>query len=423
MFFRLFISLNIYFFLIPHAYSQTIVDWSKTDDAVILIEAEGFDGTSWHGSGFFISESGIIVTNYHVVDNARNLKVTTESSNVTGEKYDVEVILKGDKQKDLAVIQIVNRNKVVFPFLLLEDSLPIKGSECWAIGTPAGKEYMNSISKGLIANIFFEEKENRRLLQINAPFTHGSSGGALLNNEGRVIGVTSGGRDDVNGARAMINFAVWAGEIISLPDINQSRIKSSHPSTYASLGFVLSDYSQKEVFIFIDGVFMGKVYCKNIPENIDCDDDRILRLRVLSGEHIVGIALSGSSNITQRRIQVEEGQCPVYYISPNTISNQWGILSSNTTKKTQREIADYNIKKLKNTALIVRLRTQENLINTLIERGDTARVRLIQNQQKAKNVDVIRGFKSHFNFCPTYFVMSNQTDAITRGKWGEVVFR
>jgi len=132
-------------------------DIEKLDDAVALIEIYDYKNNFiGHGSGFVIESSGILVTNYHVVEGAYKLKIVFEE-NGTRVKYDVESIVKGSKSKDLAILKISNKNNKQFSYLKISKQPPEKGEECWAIGTPADPVFMNTVSKGLVSNLFFSE--------------------------------------------------------------------------------------------------------------------------------------------------------------------------------------------------------------------------------------------------------------------------
>ena len=135
------------------------------------------------GSGFFIDENGTAVTNYHVIDGAYTAKIT-ESGN--GNIYDVRAVLDYNKQNDWAVLQIDGSG---FPYLPMGDGDSVSGgATVYAIGSPLGLQ--NTISNGLISNVR-REIEGVTYLQTTAAISHGSSGGALINQYGEVIGITS----------------------------------------------------------------------------------------------------------------------------------------------------------------------------------------------------------------------------------------
>ncbi len=152
------------------------------------------------GSGFFIDENGTAVTNYHVVEDAASAMILTAE----GETHEVELLLGCDKEKDIAIIKVSGEG---FKAVKMGDSSQIKnGQEIFCIGSPQGLD--NTISEGLISNIS-REIEGREYIQISAPISQGSSGGAVFNNKGEVIGITSAGLN----AGQNLNLAIPINDI------------------------------------------------------------------------------------------------------------------------------------------------------------------------------------------------------------------
>ena len=216
----LFSLITLFFF--AKVNSQNAPNIEKIDDAVVAVIMYDVNGEiKGYGSGFIIDGKGTVVTNYHVIEDAFSLKVRLEKNGRTRD-YAVETIISADEKKDLALIAIKNEDSEVFPFLVQSKIMPKKGDECWAIGTPADLAYMNTVSKGLIANV--NSEVSPKYFQINAGITHGSSGGALINSKGEAIGITSAGDESKDGARASINFAISIIEINNLKPVNKKNI-------------------------------------------------------------------------------------------------------------------------------------------------------------------------------------------------------
>lgn len=146
------------------------------------------------GSGFIISEDGLIVTNKHVVlDKQAAYTVLTNDHR----RYPAKV-LAVDPVQDLAIIKIQSDNK--FPSLKIGDSDSIEiGQGAIAIGNALG-EFRNTVSVGIISGLgrtisasggsgFSEVLEN--VIQTDAAINQGNSGGPLLNLQGEVIGVNT----------------------------------------------------------------------------------------------------------------------------------------------------------------------------------------------------------------------------------------
>jgi hypothetical protein len=162
--------------------------------AVVLIDVQtGTDKRQ--GSGFLVDSTGRILTNYHVVRDARTVRVKFES----GDVYDAVSILATDERRDLAVLQIAGYN---LPALRLGDSDSLRiGTPVVLIGSPLG--LANTVTTGIISGRR-QEPEGYQLLQISAPASRGSSGGPVLTLSGRVVGVASSQMQ----AGQNLNFAV-----------------------------------------------------------------------------------------------------------------------------------------------------------------------------------------------------------------------
>jgi hypothetical protein len=149
--------------------------------AVVLIDAETTSGNR-QGSGFLVDSDGLILTNHHVVRDARSLRVKLAS----GDLYDVVTILATDDRRDLAVLQVAGFDLPSLP-LGNSDSVRI-GHPVVLIGSPLGLE--NTVTTGVLSGRR-QEPEGFQLMQISAPASRGSSGGPVLSQKGLVVGIAS----------------------------------------------------------------------------------------------------------------------------------------------------------------------------------------------------------------------------------------
>lgn len=136
------------------------------------------------GSGFFVSEDGLVVTNNHVIEDADDITVTMED----GKKFSATLI-GTDPRTDLALLQ-VNDTKMKFPFVEFSDEAPRVGDWVLAVGNPFGLG--GTVTAGIIS------AHNRDIgsgpydyLQIDAAVNRGNSGGPSFNLNGKVIGVNT----------------------------------------------------------------------------------------------------------------------------------------------------------------------------------------------------------------------------------------
>lgn len=197
------------------------------------------------GSGFFIAEDGTAVTNYHVIEDAYYAKVRTTDGNV----YDVTSVIGYDEANDLAIIQVDGSG---FPYLELADSDEVKnGQTIFCVGSPLGLE--NSISEGLVSNSL-RTINGRTYIQITAPISSGSSGGAVLDTSCRVIGVSSAGIEDGQN----INLAIPSNlinEVARDKNISLYDMQTAGTQTGAEGGqaFFYADNSQVPDYGYITG--------------------------------------------------------------------------------------------------------------------------------------------------------------------------
>lgn len=140
------------------------------------IEVVRSDGILTQGSGFFISENGVGVSNFHVFKNAESATILMEDST----RYSISAILAFSHEEDLIIfcVDSLQTKAVKFPDKLFK---PKKGQEIIVISSPL--QYTNSVSAGVISAVDVEK------IQISAPISEGSSGGMVLNQHGAVIGI------------------------------------------------------------------------------------------------------------------------------------------------------------------------------------------------------------------------------------------
>jgi serine protease Do len=137
------------------------------------------------GSGVIITKDGYILTNNHVVDGAKEVKVTLED----GHEYTAKVVGR-DAKTDLAVIKVDAKN---LPTVPMADSDKVQvGDVVLAIGNPFGVG--QTVTKGIVSatdrgNVGIEAYEN--FIQTDAAINPGNSGGALVDIQGRLIGINT----------------------------------------------------------------------------------------------------------------------------------------------------------------------------------------------------------------------------------------
>jgi S1-C subfamily serine protease len=150
---------------------------------VTIVTADAAGRTLEQGSGFIVSPDGKIVTNHHVIAGADSAIVKLSDGGI----YGVEGIVGDDKDKDITVLKLKASGRE-FPFLSRGDAGQLRvGDEIVVIGSPLGLE--GTVSTGVISSKRTFPSSQMEVLQITAPISQGSSGGALLNSKGEVVGV------------------------------------------------------------------------------------------------------------------------------------------------------------------------------------------------------------------------------------------
>lgn len=164
----------------------------------MVFTSNGFQG--YQGSGFFIDDHGLAVSNYHVFKgtNQGAELIKLEGSDIA---YHVVEVIAKDEDHDFIVFRVnSDRNN----FLEIAAEKPEVGERVYAIGSPRGLE--NTFSSGEVSQWRTED-----VMQINVQIDHGSSGGPLINQYGQVVGITSGTFYD--SSQANLNYA-WSIDVI-----------------------------------------------------------------------------------------------------------------------------------------------------------------------------------------------------------------
>ena len=202
--------------------------YRKNIDSVVNITSKavtfdffyGLTPQEGQGSGFIIDKEGHILTNYHVIADARQVEVTLHNR----KKYRATVIGM-DKSHDLAVIQIKGPN--LSPMVLGESRNLQVGQKVYAIGNPFGLS--GTMTRGIISSIRPVQEPDGMVIdeaiQTDAAINPGKSGGPLLNCHGEVIGINTmiasntgqsagiGFAIPINTAKAVLNDLVTLGRV------------------------------------------------------------------------------------------------------------------------------------------------------------------------------------------------------------------
>lgn len=200
------------------------------------------------GSGLVVHEDGFIVTNAHVVEGVRRIKIVFSD----GREFQAQII-SADAAKDLAVLAVESDAKLPFIDLGRSSDLMI-GETVIAIGNPYG--YSNTVTSGVVSAVGRDIQVTegywlRGLIQTDAPINPGSSGGPLLNVNGELIGINTAVRAEAQN----IGFAI---PVDTLAD-NVSHMLMPEELRRVRLGLTVGRITQDGRFkgLLVDGVSQG----------------------------------------------------------------------------------------------------------------------------------------------------------------------
>jgi len=166
--------------------------YKKNSKAVVVVTAYDEKGnTIGKGSGFIVRRDGAVVTNYHVIGMARDIKVK-----VGNKALDVEGLIFTDEKNDLVILKAEVKNLSILK--AKTKNMPVVklgvigkaniGEHVYVIGYPSGIE--SAISVGLLSGLR-KIDEKREILKMSAPVSPGSSGSPVFNRNGEVIGIVT----------------------------------------------------------------------------------------------------------------------------------------------------------------------------------------------------------------------------------------
>jgi serine protease Do len=189
---------------IPQSFTASTSDamsaadaFNKVAPAVVIVSTKSSSSNGFTsgevdgmGSGFIINEEGYILTNYHVIANAKEVTVTlSDNTEVSA------TVVNYDTEKDIAMIKLKEGTKVPAIAELGDSDEVYPGADVIAIGTPLSKNFAQTLTKGVISGsnrtIEGENGTSVNLIQTDAAINPGNSGGPLVNTKGQVIGINS----------------------------------------------------------------------------------------------------------------------------------------------------------------------------------------------------------------------------------------
>ena len=208
------------------------------------------------GSGFILTADGYIVTNYHVINGGKTVKVTLYN----GESYDAAVI-GGDEDYDIAVLKITGEN---FKPVTLGDSGLLKvGNTVCAIGNPLG-ELTFSMSEGIASSVnrtINVDGTPFNMIQVTCAINPGNSGGPLFNQYGEVVGIVSAKYSSYSTTSVEgLGFAIPINDVLSMiEDIMTNGYVANKPYLGITGGSMNQQMANQYRYNISKGVFVYSV--------------------------------------------------------------------------------------------------------------------------------------------------------------------
>ena len=244
------------------------------------------------GSGFILTADGYIVTNYHVIENAQKIQVTTYDNT----SYNA-LLVGYDESNDIAVLKIEAEN--LTPVVIGDSSNMNVGDDVVAIGNPLG-ELTFSLTGGKVSALNREvttsEGVTMELIQTDCAINSGNSGGALFNMHGEVIGITNAKYSTSSSSEASIDNIGFAIPISNVIDIIESIIEKGYVST-PYIGVTVTNASAQYSF---DGALVAGVSTNSPAQEAGLQEGDVIT--AVNGE-----AITGSSDLKSKISSSEVG--------------------------------------------------------------------------------------------------------------------
>ncbi|PIP76185.1 MAG: hypothetical protein COW85_15425 [Ignavibacteria bacterium CG22_combo_CG10-13_8_21_14_all_37_15] len=237
--------------------------YEQASKSVVVVLAYDFQNNlKSQGSGVVIDNKGYIATNYHVFAECKRLEIKHNNDIIS----DTDII-GADIEKDILIVKIKEN---LFPAIKKANFQKIKvGQRIYAIGSPLGFE--NSISEGIIGGLRNILELNRNYIQITTSISPGSSGGAVVNAQGELIGIsTMTYKEGQN-----INFAIPITDIdkVELVKPNNKKYLEALSNFYKGYNsFLSNDYNN--ALIHFEKCLSLKPF-PNVYNNLGCIYDAL----------------------------------------------------------------------------------------------------------------------------------------------------
>lgn len=242
--------------------------YNKNIDSVVAIQSEivsqsifgEYVAGASAGSGFIISEDGYVLTNYHVVEDSKNIKVILAN----GLEYDAKLI-GFEEDNDIAVLKLQSEDSFK-PVVLGKSEGLVIGEDVVAIGNPLG-ELTFSITKGIVSavdrNIQIDNFNAISMFQVDCAVNQGNSGGPIFNMYGEVVGIVSAkyASETIEG----LGFSIPIDDVVSiLPDL----VEHGKVMNKSYMGISVADLTEDMITLYnmVPGAYVSTIEAGSCAE-------------------------------------------------------------------------------------------------------------------------------------------------------------
>ena len=215
--------------------------YKKCIGSVVSITASAQSGKS-SGTGIVLSADGYLITNHHVIENAQVIAVQTSD-----DRQFQASIIGSDEASDLAVLKVDATD--LQPAEFGDSGKLAVGDRVVAIGDPLGAQLRGTMTSGIVSAINRDLTVNDRvmsLIQTDASINNGNSGGALINEYGQVVGITSAKLSGNAFGSATVEGMGFAIPINTAKDIVDEIIQNGYVSGRPSIGITGRNVSSQD---------------------------------------------------------------------------------------------------------------------------------------------------------------------------------
>ena len=196
---------------IERSYEYSLIDiFEKSEASIVQVSVVRGESDGGMGSGFVYSDEGYVITNQHVVQDAKRVMITF----LDGEAY-IGNVIGTDRDLDIAVVKVEPTNTYLQPIKIGDSSKLKVGEKIAAIGNPFGLS--GSMTSGIVSQMgrLLPQETGYSIpdvIQTDAAINPGNSGGPLINMKGEVVGINTA-IQSATGEFSGIGFAVPANTV------------------------------------------------------------------------------------------------------------------------------------------------------------------------------------------------------------------